>query len=185
MNERDEYYKVSWGGGTAFMMVFIYFILISIAIITLLTYPPLVLLLIIVMILPLTGILYVPKGYRITDKDIIIERRAGNITIPISEIENIEYSPGIWFAIVGTSYGGAFGYSGTIYDSRYGAIRLYSKRLTRMVMITTISRKNFLIAPIQPKEFIEEVEKLMLQDDFELVEDENIEEMEFAEVVDY
>ena len=157
------YYKASIGGGTAFMRVFHYLVFIVCIIIFLSTFPLLAVFFILLLLFSLSGIFFVPKGYWITDEDIIIERFGSDIKINMNEIADIHYSPATRTPYGGVLYGGGFGYAGTLYRSGYGGIKIYSKRLSRMVMITTILDRHFLIAPVHPEQFVEKVEEILYE----------------------
>ena len=91
------------------------------------------------------------------------------------------------------TWGGPFGYAGINYRVGYGYVRLYSKRLSKMVVISTKYR-NILIGPEHPEEFRDEVKKLMAKcEKLNPVEIEptelsnqmdDKEETKFAEVID-
>ena len=189
MKEQDNYYKAPFGGGTLFMMFFSFFLLIIMIFVNLCISPLWAVITIIAMILAMFGFIFVPKGYRITEEGIIIERVGTDIRIPLNEIAIIDYSRGIWWPHLNWLCGGFFGYAGTIYKSGYGAMKMYSKRISRMVLITTVFRNYFLIAPEHPEKFVEEVEKLMAEyqylDSAEIDEAEIADEEQFAEVLDY
>ncbi len=195
MKEGDNYYKAPFGGGTVFMMLFGFIVFIIMIIVYLYTNPFVAVFLILGLIFSIFGFIFVPRGYRITDEGIIIIRLGSNIRIPIYEIAVIDYSRGMWWPHINFFYGGFFGYAGAMYKSRYGWMKVYSKRLTRMVFITTVYKNYFLIAPERPENFVEEVEKLMTDREFlDSEEKEPIEftyrggdtdEGEFAEVIDY
>lgn len=177
------------------MMVFSFFLLIIMIILHLYISPVIAVFMIIAVIFSLFGFIFVPKGYRITDEGIIIERVGTNIKIPLNEIAIIDYSRGIWWPHINFLYGGFFGYAGLIYKTGYGWMKMYSRRISRMVLITTLFQNHFLIAPEHPEKFVRSVEKLMTER--ELLDSERMEPMEFnyrgkdngesefAEVIDY
>ncbi len=197
MNARDNYYKASLGGGTVFLIVLTCLRLIIFILIALFAFPIGTIIGIIYFTAHMCGYFFVPKGYRVTDEFVIIERPGRNIRIRLSDIAKIEYHKKWRFHYYGVlSYGGLFGYARIYFHGKeYGWVREHSKRLSKMVVISTKLKRNFVIGPQHPEEFLSEVERIMSKiecskpKEIETMEfsceDEDTEEGGFAKVIDY
>lgn len=103
--------------------------------------------------IPLLGVLlYVPRGYGITEQNILIKRLLCDITITGAEVKSAEIveKPDVGLRIWGS--GGFFGYLG-IFMLGDSYARLYCTRLKNIVLIKT-SKRNYLISPDDPREFL-------------------------------
>lgn len=101
----------------------------------------------------LVGVLFfVPRGYSITEQNILIKRLLSDITIAGSDIQSMEEveKPDIGLRVWGS--GGFFGYLG-IFMLGDSYARLYCTRLKNIVLIKT-SKRNYLISPDDPREFL-------------------------------
>ncbi|HEY0046130.1 MAG TPA: PH domain-containing protein [Flavobacterium sp.] len=91
--------------------------------------------------------------YQVTDEEIIIRRSAGNAVIKRSEIKSINMieSDQLRKSIRTFGVGGLFGYFGSFYNRRLGAMTWYLTRRDKLVLITTATGKKIVISPDDPE----------------------------------
>lgn len=192
MVNEGKLYRAPLGGGTIALSILALVISVFSLLPMLFINPVLGILLYIVIALILLFCYFsIPKGYFINDNRIVISRRFSEISIFSDDIIDIEYvDRELLISYFSMGVQGWFGWAGTFYYGRYGWVKVYSRRLTKMVLIRTGSGKVFAIAPENPEDFIREVELEMKGAVIEIVDDEEGEiedtyEVEIAEVVDY
>ena len=192
MDMEGKYYRAPLGGGTIVVTIVAFLIvLFSLLPLLFINLAIGVFSFIVIGVILLFCYFPIPKGYFIGDNGIVISRRTSDISIPYDDILEIEYV-GREMLISYFSIGvrGWFGWSCTAYYGRYGWVKVYSRRLIKMVLIYTRSGDIYAIAPEYPEDFIGEVEAEMNRAGIGMVDDEEGEiedthEVEFAEVVDY
>ena len=155
MNEKC-YYKAPLDTYTVFASV-IGFIVIIISLFTIQFITPFV------VIVLFWEALTVPIRYEIDDSKIIIKRIIWNIKIDYYSINTLDYDnwnkySSVPFSCIGLR--GWFGWKCLIYIKKVGWTRVYSRRISKFVLITTVD-KNFIISPKKPWTFIEDVKLAM------------------------
>ncbi len=196
MDIKAKFYRAPLGGGTIALSILALAITVFALFPILLMNPLLGIFLHIVIGLILLFCYFpIPKGYFIDDNRIVISRRFSEISIFYNDIIDIEYvNRELLISYFSIGVQGWFGWAGTFYYSRYGWVKVYSRKLTQMVLIYTRTGKKYAIAPEEPEDFIAEVELVIKaigggnSENDEAVDNGNgfapvIEENGFAEVV--
>lgn len=96
-----------------------------------------------------------PTAYRITGREIVIQRPIGAIRIPFTEIQEIRRlgKEEIGGSIRTWGSDGFFGYYGRYRNSRLGSFRMYATDRSRLVLIR--GKKTYVISPDKPDTFVE------------------------------
>lgn len=97
-------------------------------------------------LLILSGGLWTPRRYLVSDQTVRVGRLIGDITIPLSEVvavKAVDQIPvaGQWFGS-----GGSFGYTGKFVLADGKTVTLYCTNLARVVLITT-AKKTYGLSP--------------------------------------
>ena len=95
-----------------------------------------------------------PTGYDITDAQVIINRRIGNVVISrdaIISIEKVDED-----LLENRARGGAFGYNGK-FNTSIGSTTWYATRRDKIVLITDNTGRKIIVTPDQREEFIKEL----------------------------
>lgn len=104
----------------------------------------------IVFLLLFTGCyLFSIKEYVVNDDDLIISRLIGNVTIHLSEIEEVRpIAKGeLRWTIRTFGVGGLFGYYGKFYNRKLGSMTWYTTQLRNRLYIKTRSGNKIIISP--------------------------------------
>lgn len=105
---------------------------------------------------PLGAWLLAPVGYRIEDPALWVERRLRPVRIPLAGLEAVELLPdrsiGGLLRIGGS--GGLFGWFGSYWSSRFGALRMYATRTRDLVLVDSAAGR-FVLSPSPPLGFVE------------------------------
>jgi hypothetical protein len=96
-----------------------------------------------------------PLQYEITDDHIIIRRLAGDVLIPLNDIESINMAQPreLRFSLRILGVGGIFGYFGYYYHIKKGIMTYYTTRLNNKVIITLYSGKKIVVTPDYADDF--------------------------------
>lgn len=100
----------------------------------------------------LSGYLWEPRYYLVTDQAIMIVRLIGKIVIPRTEIQSVEIVDQIPVAGRLFGSGGPNGYYGKFILINGDTVRLYCTRLDRVVVIKT-QKGVFVVSPSNPEDF--------------------------------
>lgn len=98
-------------------------------------------------IILLLAYIYAPNSYTLTKKLLIINRPVGNISIELSDIDNIELFINRNLSIRSVGIYGLFGFYGRYYNRVIGSMDLYATRLSNRLLITTKSNRRLIISP--------------------------------------
>lgn len=199
MRFEGKFYKAPFGGGTIAITVIclpiiLFSCLISIALIPILG----VVITCFLVITLVFSLLPVPSGYYIGGDGITISRLNGEILIPYGEIINIKDKKEISKTLsIGFGNRGLLGWACVAYSGRYGWVRIYSRKLSNMVLIDTLGKK-YLIAPEDPESFVRKAKQMIsitrtyrddVYDNDDLDSDSGfvqiVDKNGFAEVIDY
>ncbi len=103
------------------------------------------------------GYLFVPRGYAVSDSEVIIRRRIGAVRIPLSLLRAIRReSSTCSFRSVGTfGIGGIYGYFGRFYSNELGHHLVYATDSQKAVVIE--ADKTYVISPDDPQQFVQAV----------------------------
>ena len=94
--------------------------------------------------------------YSISPFEVIIRRSAGNVILKRDQIAGVELlaSDQLRWSIRTFGVGGFFGYFGSFYNKRMGAMTWYLTRRDKLVLITTATGKKIVISPDDPEGFV-------------------------------
>ena len=108
-----------------------------------------------------------PTGYIIQNSSIIIEREVGIKKIEFSEIQEVKYIQGEIKIKIGQAGSrsiarhqfdmGWIGYSGDVFTEDYGKVHSYCNRWSDFIMIIMKHYNPYLLAPDDPRLFIDEL----------------------------
>lgn len=105
-----------------------------------------------------------PRGYILTEDDVIVRRAVGNVIInrdDIAHMERIESNELNW-TIRTWGVGGLFGYFGKFTNAKFGEMIWYASNKNCMLLIVTKSGKKIVLSPQNPKNFINDYSRLEL-----------------------
>jgi hypothetical protein len=115
---------------------------------------------IIVLVIPY---LFKPKGFRLTSKELKIERLLKPVTVPYVKISNIQMGKWTWKAIRLGGSGGLYGYFGLFHFFGIGRVWMYATNRHKMVLIVTKQGKKYGLSPENPEDFITELQKHLIE----------------------
>lgn len=99
--------------------------------------------------------LYRPLSYTLTEKELLIKRPIGNVSIPrvsIATITPVERKR-IRRAIRTFGVGGLFGYYGEFYTFSLGSMTWYMTNMNKALLLTTSSKRKIMISPDETEKF--------------------------------
>lgn len=145
---------------TTFSLIFMFGIVLSIAVALLLLYGKmskgLSITLLSLFVVQLLGLLstfaFAPRGVSIDDKEIILYRYMGKITIPRSEITDIKPFPKEKSTIRMCGIGGCMGNIGLFRNSEIGYFTAYITDTSRSYVIYRRSKRPIVITSVNPLE---------------------------------
>jgi hypothetical protein len=93
--------------------------------------------------------LFRPKGYRITEDSLLIERGVGAVRIAIKNIVSAKAvtSADLGFGIRVFGVGGFFGNYGKYNYKKIGAVTAYVTNTSKTILVSTQENKHYLISP--------------------------------------
>ena len=104
---------------------------------------------------------YSPRGFRVSDAAVIVDRPAGDVEIAIESVESVEP-----FQISGTGTirtfgnGGLFGVYGRFYNEELGSFRIYGSRMGEAVLLRT-REGPFVLTPDDSEDFANQIRTRM------------------------
>jgi hypothetical protein len=101
------------------------------------------------------GALLSPRGFVIRESDLVIERWAGPISIPLSSIQSVERLPAEKLSGSTRTLGseGFFGYYGRFRNQKLGSYRMYATRSDGYVLVR--ADRPYVLTPDFPDRFID------------------------------
>lgn len=111
-----------------------------------------ILLLIIFIPIFIGAFMYSPTKYTLSEKEIKVNRPVSSISIPFTEIKNVEDKEiNMFKTIMLWANGGVFSLSGAYYNKQDGKFWMYAKN-SRYVMIH--AKKKYVLSPDEKEQFI-------------------------------
>lgn len=100
-------------------------------------------------VLLIIAIIYAPRSYSLTDKQLIIHRWAGYKMIPLQDIQSAQHieSKKLRWSWRKFGVGGFFGYYGKFYNSKFGTLTYFATQLKNFVMIELKNGKKIILTP--------------------------------------
>lgn len=104
--------------------------------------------------------LYAPRGYALDATALRVQRRAGELEIPLASITAVRRADReeLRGSIRTFGVGGLFGYFGRFYNSRLGGYRMYATRSSDYVLVTT-NKGPVLLTPAEPDRMVAAIEQ--------------------------
>lgn len=107
--------------------------------------------------------LFKPKGFRLTSKELKIERLLNTVPIPYAKISNVQMGKWTWKAVRLGGSGGLYGYFGLFHFFGIGRVWMYATNRHKMVLIETKQGKKYGLTPENPEDFIAELQKHLVE----------------------
>ncbi len=100
---------------------------------------------------------YSPTGYRIGNGELVVERPAGELRFPLTNLRDVQVDARLGMALRVFGNGGLFGGWGWFWSRRVGLFQAAVRRSRPLVMIR-MARRTLVVAPDRPEEFVRELE---------------------------
>ncbi|MCS7122324.1 MAG: PH domain-containing protein [Archaeoglobaceae archaeon] len=103
---------------------------------------------------------YTPKEVVLERSGLVIKKVLGQVVVPYDKIKEVFFFERFnWKTIRVFGSGGLFGWFGLFYIEKIGKVWVYARRRKDLVLIK--ADKNYLIAPEDPKRFIENLKTMI------------------------
>ena len=101
--------------------------------------------------------LFVPLGYHINAKDLVVSRLGPDLVIPLRSIEKVtEFETSIPKSLRVMGSGGLFGYFGRFHNGDLGSYRAYGRRARPTVLLDTTDGR-IVLTPDSPDLFVQKL----------------------------
>lgn len=98
---------------------------------------------------------YHPKGYEVTETEIVIVRAASKVHIPLGTVKDVKILPKVskrgLIRVMGN--GGLFGYYGEFRNKDLGTMEWYLTKRSNVVLVQT-DKAKILLSPNHPEDFV-------------------------------
>jgi hypothetical protein len=107
----------------------------------------------------LVGMLFIIRGYELTDKKLLILRPGWRTTISLDGLESVTFKPGVMARSIRLwGNGGLFCFAGSFRNKELGTYRGYVNDGSKTVVLKFNDRNPVVISPDQPEQFAAELE---------------------------
>jgi hypothetical protein len=107
--------------------------------------------------------LWAPRGYELSGNLVIVRRPIGDVKITLAQ-------PALrwkwtWWGLRLFGSGGMYGYFGLFTFKGLGKVRMHATNRNRLVLVTDINGKRYLLSPGDPEGFIQNTQTISLNTD--------------------
>jgi hypothetical protein len=103
--------------------------------------------------------LFIIRGYELTDKKLLILRPGWRTTISLDGLESVTFKPGVMARSIRLwGNGGLFCFAGSFRNKELGTYRGYVNDGSKTVVLKFNDRNPVVISPDQPEQFAAELE---------------------------
>ncbi len=115
----------------------------------------------ILVILPLViyvgALLFIIRGYALTDSSLLVQRLFWNNSIDLSQVRSVEINPQAMSKSIRTfGNGGLFSFSGRFRNKQLGPYRAFATKPKNSVVLK-LSDRTIVVSPDQPQRFMQEL----------------------------
>jgi len=108
---------------------------------------------------------HIPTSFSLTEDSLVLKAPYKKISIRLNEISAAQYlGKGNVFSMIRTfGCSGIFGHWGYFYSPRIGKVKLYARRNNHWILIHTLHKGKYIIAPDDPSFFDELQSRLLIE----------------------
>lgn len=108
---------------------------------------------------------HIPTSFSLTEDSLVLKAPYKKISIRLNEISAAQYlGKGNVFSMIRTfGSSGIFGHWGYFYSPRIGKVKLYARRNNHWILIHTLHKGKYIIAPDDPSFFDELQSRLLIE----------------------